>query len=133
LPTPDTDRPPADQTFAPLAGFQRWLYQGRRHQRRLLLSQNRGPVALLGAAIAALLLVLTVALWPSPKRNNVVLPEIPGSTPTYAPTLPSPDNPDDSAEPSPDLPSGTAVPGQPPLPTGAEPTAAQHLPDLVRG
>jgi hypothetical protein len=123
LPTPDTDRPPADQTLAPLAGLQRWLYQGRRHQRGLI-PQNRGPLALLGAAIAALLLVAVVALWPTPKRNNVVLPEIPGSTPTSAPTLPSPDNPDNSAEPSPDLPSGTAVPGQPPLPTGGATTKA---------
>src|SRR5207253_2318443 len=104
-------------------GLQRWLYQGRRHQRGLI-PQNRGPLALLLAAIVALLLVAVVALWPTPKRNNVVLPEIPGSTPTYAPTLPSPDNPDDSGEPSPDLPSGTAVPGQPPLPTGGATTTA---------
>jgi hypothetical protein len=117
LPTPDTRRPPAGETSAPLGGFQRWLYQGRRHQRRLLLPQYRTAAALLGTAVAALLLVLVVALWPSSKRNNVVLPEIPRSTPTSVPTLPSPDNPDGSATPSADAPTGTPVPGQPPLPT----------------
>jgi Carbohydrate binding module (family 35) len=118
LPRPDTDRPPVEQNSAPLGTVQRWLYHGRRHQRRLL-PQQRTAVALLGTAAVALVLILTVAFWPTTKRNNVVLPEIPRSTPTTAPTLPSPDNPDNLGTPSPDEPSGTAVPGQPPLPTGA--------------
>jgi hypothetical protein len=106
-------------------GLQRWRYQGRRHQ-SALLPQHRTAAALLGTALAALLLVLTVALWPAPKRNNnVVLPEIPRPTPTFTATAPSTDSPTASPSPS-DGSSATSVPsGPPPLPTeSASPPAA---------
>jgi hypothetical protein len=99
-------------------GLRRWFYQGRRHQRRLL-PRHSTAAALLGTAVVALLVILVVAVWPGPRRHNVVLPGIPHSTPTGGPTLAAPTNPDASPTGEP---SATAVPSQPPLPTDTVPT-----------
>jgi hypothetical protein len=123
LPTPDSDRLKTGQASLALYNLQRWRYQGRRHQRGPL-SEQRTAAALLGSAVAAVLLVLAVATWPTPRRNNnVVLPEIPRAPLTFTPSLPSWNSPSGSATPSGDGTSATAVPsGPPPLPTpSAEP------------
>jgi hypothetical protein len=112
LPTPDTDRLPAGRVPPAHGGYQRWLYQGRRHQRRLQ-PQHYTAAALIGTAVISLALILTAAFWPSTRSDNGVLPDSPLPTiPTIAPTLASPTNPD-----APESPQPTSVPGQPPLPT----------------
>jgi hypothetical protein len=61
----------------PAGGLRRWLYHGRRHQRRFL-TDHRTAATLTGvAAVIALLVVMALTLLPSTQDRSVVLPEAP--------------------------------------------------------
>lgn len=112
----DGDHKPAGQTPAPAERIQRWLYQGRRHEPRLL-RQHRTAATLIGVAVVGLLLILTVALYPLTRDRAVVLPESPAPAVTLTSTIGPSIEPTDQATPS----SIPAAP--PPPPTQPEVTA----------
>jgi hypothetical protein len=120
LASTDGDRKPAGEPPVPTDRIQRWLYQGRRQQRRLL-PKHRTTAALVGIAVTALLIILGLTVYGSTRDRAVVLPETPPRPPAV--TLTSTIGP--SLDPSADA-SGTAgsetAPPAPPTGPAATPT-----------
>jgi hypothetical protein len=108
---------PTGSDREPAGGLRRWLYQGRRHERRLL-PENRTTAVLIGAAVVALLAFMAVALWPSTQDRSVVLPE--------SPSRPAPETSLSATlgtTPDPSVPLPTPAPATPPVPPPTEPPA----------
>jgi hypothetical protein len=120
LASTDGDHKPAGEPPVPTDRIQRWLYQGRRQQRRLF-PKHRTAAALVGVAVAALLIILGLTVYGSTRDRAVVLPETPPRPPTVTLTAtigPSLDPTSDASAP------GESAPPAPPTGPAQTPTAA---------
>ncbi|WP_426635825.1 CBM35 domain-containing protein [Planosporangium sp. 12N6] len=121
MPVPDTDRPPAD----PQPGVPRPPSGTGRHHSRRRPSPNTSAAVLLGAVGTAVAVVVTVAMWPSPRPASTPLPDL-AAIPTVSPPpadLGVPGTP--TATPPTDLPATAVPPAAPPLPAPASTTPSR--------
>jgi hypothetical protein len=123
LASTDGNQKPAGEPPVPTDRIQRWLYQGRRQQRRWF-PKHRGTAALIGVVVVALLTILGLTVYGSTRDRAVVLPEVPPRPPAVTLTATIGPSLDPSAEASP-APSGAeTAPPAPPTGPAATPTPA---------
>jgi hypothetical protein len=100
----------------PAGGLRRWLYHGRRHQRRFV-NDHRTAATLIGVAVVALLVFMGVTLLPSTQDRSVVLPE--------SPSRPAPETSLSATlgtTPDPFTPTPSSIPTAPPVPPPTQPS-----------
>jgi hypothetical protein len=124
LASTDGDHKPAGEPPVPTDRIQRWLYQGRRQQRRWL-PKHRTAAGLVGVAVVALLVILGLTVYGSTRDRAVVLPETPPRPPEVTLTSTIGPSLDPSSDASGAAGSETAPPAPPtgpavtPTPTAA--------------